>query len=228
MIKWSKRVPREVISRLYNQSAAGICDDELADEAGYALFSRCESIVSVTNGFDSKRLICPICGADVPLSGGVFACSCGFHATWEEFRASYKNKQLYAANALPVFNAYLRDFPRAGTYGEKLICIDVLIHSFHIRNLRCENPEDENAVINRPAGANLIEGPLSEVILFLDGLSSIEGFSDGKEKWRRIAQRANGGEVLTRGDKPKDARESKSSGTIKWARRVKKAEIREV
>ncbi|MCL2098990.1 MAG: hypothetical protein FWH24_00955 [Oscillospiraceae bacterium] len=205
MIKWCKKVPQDLIARLYNQSVTGIEDDDLIDEVGYALYARCESIVSATNGFEKKCLICLTCGRDVPLqiseSGKIFECPCGFCATWDEFKKSYKGKQLHAANALPVFTAYLKDFPKAETYGEKLVCIDILIHSFHIklsyyRTLPSLDVTDESVELNRPAGANLIAGTLTEVILFLDNLSSIEGYSQGKARWRSIIERANGGNVL--------------------------------
>jgi hypothetical protein len=155
----------------------------------------------VTYGYERKTLICPDhCGADVALADGVFGCLCGFHATWDEFRRSYKDKQLYAANALPIFLAFSKDFPSAKTYGEKLICIDVLIHSFHIKNsyhreLGNSDPYCEDVEVNRPAAANLIEGSLKEVILFLDNLSAM---SDSQEKvrWQNTVQRANGGDVL--------------------------------
>ena len=236
MIKWSKKVPQALISRLYNQSVSGIEDDELIDEVGWALYARCESIISATNGFEQERLICLTCGKDIPLKDNIFDCPCGFHATWEEFKKSYKGKQLHAANALPIFLAYKRDFPRTKTYGEKLVCIDVLIHSFHIsmsyyKELDSYDIENENVSLNRPVGANLIEGSLLEVILFLDELSALPD-SQEKERWQKIAPRANGGEILTQKTlsetiygKPGN-KDNKS--TIKWAPRVKKAEIREV
>ena len=60
--------------------------------------------------------------------------------------------------------------------------------------------ENENVEINRPTGANLIEGTLAEVILFLDRLSGIEiNDSPGeKKRWRNIVERANGGSVLSK------------------------------
>jgi len=203
MIKWCKKVPQALISRLYNQSVSGICDDDLADEVGYALYARCESIISATNGFENKCLICLKCGADIPLKDNVFSCPCGFYATWEEFKKSYKGKQLHAANALPIFKTYIKDYPKAETYGEKLICIDILIHSFHIKMsyykaLESYDPEDENVELNRPTGANLIEGSLHKVILFLDELSAIEEYSHEKKRWRSIVERANGGNILTK------------------------------
>ena len=201
MIKWAKKVPQALITRLYNQSVSGICDDELADEVGWALYARCESIISATNGFERKILTCLNCGKEVALTDNNFDCPCGFHATWEEFKKSYKGKQLHAANALPIFITYRNDFPGMKTYGEKLICIDVLIHAFHIKNayykeLDSYDPEDEEVAVNRPTGANLIEGTLTEVILFLDKLSAIDEFSQEKQRWRSIVERANGGSVL--------------------------------
>jgi len=202
MIKWNKRVSQPLIKRLYESSASGIRDDELADEAGWALYARCESIVSATNGFEKKVLSCPNCGAEIPLAKGVFACAKDdFSATWEEFKRSYKGKQLHAANALPVFLAFLRDFPNARTWGEKIICIDVLIHSFHVklsyyRELADTDPDNEAVELNRPTCANLIEGKLSEVILFLDALSAAGGRENEKARWRKTAKRANGGGVL--------------------------------
>jgi len=59
------------------------------------------------------------------------------------------------------------------------------------------DPEDENVELNRPTGANLIEGSLHEVILFLDKLSAIEEYSHEKKRWRSIVKRANGGNILS-------------------------------
>ena len=199
MIKWCKKVPQALISRLYNQSVSCIPNDELANEVGWALYARCESIISATYGFEKKVLICPnLCGADVPLVDNIFNCSCGFYATWEDFKKSYKGKQLYAANALPIFLAYRENFPKAKTYGEKLICIDILIHSFHIKNSYHKNLDSydiDNVTLNRPTGANLIEGSLKEVILFLDKLSAVPD-SNEKEQWQKVIGRANGGNAL--------------------------------
>ena len=202
MIKWSKKVPQKLISQLYNQTVSGIEDEELIEEAGWALYARCESVISATNGFEKKVLICLACGKDVELKENVFSCPCGFCATWEEFKKSYKGKQLHASNAMPIFLTYQKDFPRAKTYGEKLVCIDVLIHSFHIRmsyyrELDNYDIEDESVELNRPVGANLIEGTLTEVILFLDKLSAIPD-SQEKARWQKIAPRANGGAALLR------------------------------
>ncbi len=197
MIRWGKKVPQELIAELYFKDSQGIYDTDLADEAGYALLARCESILSVTFGFEHKKLICPSCGKEIPLLEDLFSCSCGFQATWDEFRKSYKNKQLYGANALPVFLTYRQNFTAAQNYGEKMIAIDTLIHSFHIlhsyrKNYEVFDPEDENNVLGRPAAANLIEGSLAEVIRFLTELTD----SKEKSRWQNIVKRANGSKSI--------------------------------
>ena len=197
VIKWAKKVSQEQIERLYTQDSRGIADDTLADEVGWALYARCESIISVTYGLEHKTLICQRCGADIVMENNEFNCSCGFSATLKEFRASYKNKQLYGANAITSFIKFRRDFPRAKEYREKMIAIDTLIHSFHVLHsyrLKMESPDpaDKNLPLGRPVGVNIIEGSLSEVIPFLDRLSAAENLHDEKRLWQEIVVRANG------------------------------------
>ena len=202
MLKWAKKVPQALIAELYLNDSLGIEDSELVDEAGYALLARCESIIAVTYGFEKKMLTCLGCGKEVELLDGMFSCECG-SVSWDEFRRSYKNKQLYGANALPVFLAFRRDFAAAKEYGQKMIAIDKLIHSFHIlhsyrKNLETFDFEDKEATLGRPTGVNLIEGSLSEVIRFLDTLSESCDSDELniKSRWRAIIRRANGGNYL--------------------------------
>ncbi len=199
MIRWAKKVTKEKIAELYSSDAAGYNDIELVDEVGTALYARCESIISVTYGFEKKLLICPLCGKEIPLDTekNEFSCECGFHATWQEFRASYKGKQLYGANALPAFLEYHRNFPNAHSYKKKMMCIDRLIHAFHVlHSYRSESvsydPYDKNNTLGRPVCTNLIEGSLSEVVKFLDTLSE----SNAKAEWKAIIHRANGGNSI--------------------------------
>ncbi len=46
--RWAGRVSRAQILQLYATDAKGIVDEELIDEVGYALLTRCESITAVT------------------------------------------------------------------------------------------------------------------------------------------------------------------------------------
>lgn len=195
---WAKKVPRELIRRLYESDAAAIPDEELADEVGWALYTRCDAIVNVTECYELGRLRCPECWRELTLTDEHFICGCGFGADWDEFRRSYRAKQLYGANALPFFKRYLSEFPRAESFGEKLIAIDTLIHSFHVLHSyrlgdTSPDPYDENNRLGRPAAANLIEGSLSEVVRFLDELSERSGIEPAEsERHRAALKRANG------------------------------------
>ena len=196
---WAPKVPKDWIARLY-EADARIPDEALADRVGWALAARCDSIIAVTAAFETGKLPCPRCGKTVLLKEGLFACPCGFSATLAQFRASYRGKQLYGANALPVFVRFRREFPRAPDYRSKMAAIDTLIHSFHLLHSHrlSESEEtqaywtpdtDPDAPLGRSAAANLIEGSLTEVIRFLDALSSDGGIA---EKWREALSRSNG------------------------------------
>jgi hypothetical protein len=202
LFRWAGKVSYELIARLYYEDSVGYENEALCDEAGTALYLRCESIIAVTEGFEKKIISCPVCGKKINLNADVFNCSCGkFSATWDEFHRSYKNKQLYGANALPVFLKFRNDYPLMKNYKEKMRAIDTLIHSFHILHSartgyqNCD-PADESNVLGRPAGANLIEGTLSEVVNFLNELT----LSPSNQKWREIVKRANVGKFNTRNE----------------------------
>jgi hypothetical protein len=94
------------------------------------------------------------------------------------FHQTYRGKQLFGANAVEVFEAYHKAFPKASQPNEKMLLIDQLIHAFHTGL----------AELGRPVGANLIEGSLKEVILFLDrltnGPASAAGIGNSRDAWR--------------------------------------------
>src|SRR5260370_18584882 len=60
-LRWEPRVPGLRIRRLYETDARGIRDEVLLDEVAYALYSRCESILTVTEAVRG-RVKCPRCG----------------------------------------------------------------------------------------------------------------------------------------------------------------------
>jgi hypothetical protein len=92
-----------------------------------------------------------------------------------------QHKQLSGADAvMAFFQDFIDRFPQAQTPQEKMLCIDQLIHSFHI-----------NLVYGatRAAGVNLIEGRYHEVVDFLNRLSYGEGSTPGtlenRSEWRK-------------------------------------------
>ena len=196
---WAKKVPQDWIARLYAADAA-VPDEALAEQVGWALAARCDSIIAVTEAYETGKLPCPRCGKTIFLQAETFACPCGFSATLVQFRASYRGKQLYGANALPVFRKFRQNFPRAEGYRAKMAAIDDLIHSFHLlHSYRLSESEEAQAVwtpdtdpdapLGRSTAVNLIEGSLTEVVRFLDALSADETAPEG---WREALHRSNG------------------------------------
>lgn len=194
MFEWSPKVSRTKLARLYSLDGSGIHDENLLDDVACALLVRCESIITVTRACMEGLLSCPACGKDIQLAEDAFSCSCGFHATKAHFCTSYKGKQLFGANALPIFLRFTRTYPMCRDYEKKMIAVDILIHAFHILHSAKigynEADIGNGARLGRPTAANLIEGKLSEVVPFLDKLSA------STDSWREVMKRANGNFAL--------------------------------
>ncbi len=202
--KWAPKVARAKIQRLYTSDAEGILDQELIDEVGWALWSRCDSILTVTAAHYG-RLACPACGTVIERAPAdadsdaealeergmawkeedLLRCEiCGWSLPWKAYHQTYRGKQLFGANAVEFFQAYHKAFPRAAEPNAKMVLIDQLIHAFHLGLTE----------LGRPVGANLIEGSLKEVILFLDALTngpaSAAGIGDSRAAWRQKLESA--------------------------------------
>jgi predicted RNA-binding Zn-ribbon protein involved in translation (DUF1610 family) len=164
-LRWARRVQRELIRRLYTLDAKGIEDDELVNEAGYAMYARCESIRIVTEAH-SGRVTCPMCQSIIVRSrwrkGELLDCECGWQVTWGEYHNSYRRKQLHGGKAYPFFTEFLESWPKARTYRDKLLAIDRVVHGVH---------GDLLHGFFRPAAVNLIECTLLEANAFLHELA---------------------------------------------------------
>jgi hypothetical protein len=182
-ISWAPKVSKEKIKRLYVSDAAGLLDEELLDQVGWALWSRCDSILTVTAAHYG-RLACPVCAQIIESPRAwvdedqVLCPGCGWQTPWAVYHQTYKGKQLFGANAVEAFEAYHKAFPLAREAAQKMLLIDQLIHAFHYGLTE----------IGRPAGANLIQGNLREVIGFLDeltsGQDSATGLTASRDAWR--------------------------------------------
>ena len=189
-LRWAPKVPKAKIQRLYTIDSQGILDNELIDEVGWALWSRCDSILTVTAAHHG-RVLCPACQKvfarqDEGAADEIILCpECGWRMPWAAYHQTYQGKQLFGANAVDVFEAYHQAFPRALDANLKMLLIDQLIHAFHIGLTD----------IGRPVAANLIEGSLKEVIRFLDTLTngdaSATGLVDSRPAWRRTLASAS-------------------------------------
>jgi hypothetical protein len=168
-IRWAAKVRQEKLLKLYRTDALGLIDEDLLADVGSALLARCESILLIAEG----KVACPRCQAVFvvrpPLTKGgaePVVCiteGCGWQVSVEAYDHSIRHRELQIGYAGPAFTAYWKSYPKARTAQERMFAIDRLIHAFHW-DLKAQLP-------NRPAGNNLIEGSLEQVIDLLDCLS---------------------------------------------------------
>lgn len=185
--EWAPRVSKTSIRRLYILDARGIQDDELIDEVGFALWSRCRSVVAASRAVQGKAA-CPQCEHIVAYHGQkeeILRCQkCGWSLSWGAYFETIQKKQLSGTEpVLELFDGDMHAFRKAHTYQEKMVEIDRLIHGFHWHH---------QYGATRPVAVNLIEGRLSGVIEFLDHLSagnhSTPGIRKRREEWIEESQ----------------------------------------
>lgn len=213
-IRWSPKVGRPHIRRLYENDARGLVDERLIDEVGLTLLLRCRDILLVTRG----EAHCPACGTVVRFRGGhrqpdvpVPCPTCAWQATYRAFHLSWRHHDLYGGNAVPAFETYVRGYPLARTARERLLVIDALIHSFHKSLKQAVTPH------TRTAGENLIEGSKRQVVELLDTLAYGDAGAPetraAKEQWRRERGGSGAGAMLGDGhDAPSETAPSASLG----------------
>jgi hypothetical protein len=181
-ISWSPKIRQSKIRQLYQNDALGTVDEVLVEDVGLGLLDRCRSIWLVTQ----RQVECPRCGATFSLCElnswkmlpGVQRCptsGCGWETTAEAWHDSWKHRELLGTAAMDAVETYLHDYPRAKKTEKRMLCIDQLIHSFHISL--------QTGRLNRSFANNLIEGSHDQVVEFLDRLSAKPGGVD-KEQWR--------------------------------------------
>ena len=181
-IYWSPKIRQAKIRQLYLNDARGAVDEALVEDVGLGLLHRCQSIWLVTN----REVECPRCGATFSLCEpgswkslpGPQRCptpECGWETTAEAWHESWRHRELLASAAMEAVETYLHDYPLAKRTEERMLCIDQLIHSFHISL--------QTGKLNRSFANNLIEGSHDQVVEFLDQLSAKAGGVD-KDHWR--------------------------------------------
>lgn len=154
--KWSPRVSRENIRKLYTQNSNLIYNEELVDEVGYTLYARCLQGRDENLLYWNKKLLCHNCKKiHVAPKNGFIACSCGYAYIFREYRKSFQKDRMPSGSATPFFNEFIRKWEKAKTYHEKMFAIDYVIHECHLNMISCVN--------RRFAGCDLIQGNKKEV-----------------------------------------------------------------
>jgi len=196
-LRWAPKVRQNKIRRLYEQEARGLLDETLIDDVGYALYSRCHSILIVS----SQHLECPQCKHIFPVAphthNDLITCpsSCGWTITPADYHQTWRHRDLIGTNT-PAFQNFVDRYPNAKSLSDKLVLIDQLIHAFH-QSLRYPLP-------HRSAASNLIEGNHEQVVAFLDqlteGTASSPELQDTHTAWKITMQQMQ----AFRHAKPKD------------------------
>ena len=163
--QWAPRVHMALIKKLYEADAAGLADDDLVNEVGFALLMRCETIYRVTE----RR--CPECGDSLDgVNDGVLrdrkiSCpGCGWASTWRVYHRSYKGHRIHGGRAYPEFLRFLREFPKCRTKSSKMLTIDRLIHAVH-------QDEPGGKAVTSPAAQNVIHAGRGSIKRMLDELA---------------------------------------------------------
>ncbi len=181
---WAPRIKPYLIRRLYESDARGIYDDELLNEVGWELYSRCESFIQAMQASQGKTR-CPVCGAVVLHSlaaAEIQRCAaCGWECPWRDYLKTIRNQQLNGGpEVVELFQNYVEQFPKADEPPKKMLLIDILIHGFHHYL--------SSGRTRRPVGVNLIDGDLQFVMEFLDRLTygsrSTTGLEQNRQEWR--------------------------------------------
>jgi predicted RNA-binding Zn-ribbon protein involved in translation (DUF1610 family) len=187
-VRWAPRVQPGKIRRLYELDAQGIRDKELIDEVGYALYSRCISILHVSDAMLGK-VHCPTCDTiihrEVRDPAASLQCpTCDWQTDWDDYFRTYRTQELGAIGAADMLQEFVSGWERVRMLAEKMQMIDQLIHRWHWETRR----ERPRSGLGRPTALNLIEGNRQQVLALLDSLTygqeSTTGMLSTKETWR--------------------------------------------
>lgn len=165
-MRWAARVSPALVLRLYAADAQGLADDDLAQEVGYALYDRCQSILRATEAHTNGRVVCPGCGRFLPHNGDrafVLECAgCAFRMTWGAYRESMARRRLRGGGAVAHFRVFAERWERAEDYRERILAIDALIHAFHV---------DAKQHPTGLAARNVLDVNTGEALALLDALA---------------------------------------------------------
>ena len=184
--RWAKQVEREKISRLYSRHASGIFDEGLADEVAYAMLARADSIIKVTRAHAEGLLDCPVCSRVIKCDGqkahNIYLCECGWSLSRGDLHKTYKHKQLVGGAAMPIVEDAVKSFPAKGSYKDKIIWIDRIIHSFHGE---LDAQREKTGLAYRPAARNFIEGSLIQVVelIYYLAYGDSSDFIKSRDEW---------------------------------------------
>ena len=155
--RWSPKLSRQILIKLYKKDELGIQDEELVDEVGYTLSARCLQGRDESRLKESGKLKCHHCGETLQAKSRVtlMECKCGHQYIFRDYMRSFRTNNMPSGAAAAIFNAFIENWQYAKGYTTKMRLVDNLIHEFHI-NLN-------SGVKGRFVGINLIEGTKKQI-----------------------------------------------------------------
>ncbi len=178
--RWSPKVPRRLLERLYEADARGLPEETLADEVGSLLYTRCLQGREERALIERGQLRCHACGAEVPGKRGLMQCACGAQYLFRDYMRSFRAANMPSGAASAIFSAFVERWPLARAYAEKMALVDGLVHEFHM-NLH-------SGVKGRFVGVNLIEGSKKQIEALILRLA-FGGAPHNAEAFRRNLRR---------------------------------------
>ena len=163
--RWSPKLSRQILIKLYGSDARGLEDEELVDDVGYTLYARCLQGRDERRLIESGRLKCHNCGEILAVKGmaALIECPCGYKYLFRDYMRSFRTDNMPSGAATAIFNEFIEKWPGAKGYAAKMRLVDGLIHEFHT-NLN-------SGVKGRFVGVNLIEGTKKQIADLILGLA---------------------------------------------------------
>jgi hypothetical protein len=150
---WAPRLSKLQIQRLYQSVGRDLLDEELVDDVGFSLYSRCISMLQVSEAIRGNPP-CPRCDTTAQLDHEpvrfVRCANCGWMCPWELYQKTYQHKWLFAGGLEPFVKDYVRRFPATHSHRERMLLIDNLIHRFHWESEGVDDGRPGATSLSRP------------------------------------------------------------------------------
>ena len=162
---WPEKLSRSKLVALYLSDAAGLVDEALLDDVGYALYARCKLGQELRPLLEKGRMICHHCGKVIAATSYTTPaqCECGQLYTYREYRRSCNASNIPGGRATPIFDAFVEKWTACKDAKDKMLAIDWLIHECHVSVM--------SGVRGRSVCVNLIEGTAAQLRDMLEMLA---------------------------------------------------------
>lgn len=163
--RWTPKVSRAKLIRLYAGEAKGLLDEALLDDIGYTFYERCRQAGMIRELMEKGRILCHHCHEILQSKSytGIISCSCGYLYTYREYRRSCNAANMPGGRAAPIFKSFADKWPACKSSREKMLLVDWLVHECHVTVMSGEK--------GRSVCVNLIEGTIPQLREMLEMLA---------------------------------------------------------